>query len=276
MRWRAALAGIFILFATTIGAQAQSIILVQGYLGSANSWRGSGITAALTRAGWPDSGHMRAVARGGILHYGPRLAGAKRFFTIDLATEAPIGAQSALLTRYIAFARRLYPRQPIIIIAHSAGGVVARFAMVTNRTLPISSLITIASPHLGTRIAQLGSAIANSPLGWAAPMMGVGTINRSRRLYNELSPEQPGNLLGWLNRRPHPPAQYVSVIRVKDIRNPAQGDNLVHGWSQDMNAVPALRGKARSLLAPGNHDLHPSDGPLLANILANVSAAPRR
>ncbi len=276
MNWRAAFSGIFFLLTMSIGAQAQSIILVQGYLGSANSWRGSGVTATLQQAGWADSGHMRSVARGGILHYGPRPAGSKRFFTIDLVTEAPIGAQSALLTHYIAFARRLYPKQPIIIIAHSAGGIVARYAMVTNRTLAVSALITIASPHLGAQIAQLGSAIADSPLGWVAPMMGVGTINRSRKLYRELSPERPGNLLGWLNRQPHPPAQYISVIRVKNIRNPAQGDNLVHGWSQDMNAVPALRGKARSLFSPGNHDLHPSDGRLLANILANVTAAPRR
>ena len=271
MNWRTVLTAVFFWMTMTIAAQAQTVILVQGYLGSAGSWRASGITVALQQGGWPDGGHLRAASGGGILHYGKRLNTTRRFFTIDLPTEAPVALQASILSRYIAFARRLYPAQPVMIVAHSAGGVVARFVMVTNRAASISSLITIASPHLGTQIAQLGSAIANSPISWFAPMFGANTINRSAQLYNDLSPERPGNLLGWLNRQPHPPARYISVIRVRDVRNPNQGDNLVYGWSQDMNTVPALRGKARTLFSPGTHDLRPSDGPLLANLLNGLA-----
>ena len=267
-----ALAALFWIATSTI-AQADTVVLVQGYLGSANSWRASGIGASLHRAGWADAGHLSATPSGGILHYGPRARSARRFYTIDIATEAPIEVQATMLARYVAFIQQQHRGEPVILVGHSAGGIAARYLMVTNRFTPIAALITIAAPHLGTQLAEMGAAVADSPLGWMAPMFGAGTINRSRRLYYELSPERPGSLLGWLNRQPHPPAQYISIIRVRDVRAPHQGDNLVYGWSQDMNTVPALRGRARTVFSPGTHALRPADGILLANILNGLKLA---
>ena len=269
MKLRVLAFGIVIWLASSATASADSLILIHGYLGSAGSWRGSGITSVLQRRGWLDAGHLRLGPRG-VLNFdrtGPRL---RRFYTVDLPSEAPVPLQANILARYITWIGQRHRKEPIILAGHSAGGVVARFAMVTSARGKVAALITIASPHMGTELAELGSAAANSPLSWVAPFFGGSTINRSRVLYHELSPERPGNMLGWLNRQPHPPAQYVSVIRIKDAAAPASGDGFVPGWSQDMNSVPALRGKSQRILSAGNHNLRPSDGILLANILSKL------
>ena len=40
------------------GASADTLVLVQGYLGSAGSWRASGIAPLLHQRGWVDAGHL--------------------------------------------------------------------------------------------------------------------------------------------------------------------------------------------------------------------------
>lgn len=262
--------GLLILICSTGAALADSVILVQGYLGSAGSWRGTGILAVLDRRGWRDGGHLRVGPRG-VTAFGRPSQSPRRVYTIDLPSEAPIPLQGMLLSRYIDFVAQRHPRERIILAGHSAGGVVARYAMVTSPGAKPSALVTIASPHLGTRLAEAGSMVSESPMSWFAPLFGASTINRSRALYRDLSRENPGNLLGWLNRQPHPRARYISVIRVEDARVPARGDSIVVGWSQDMNSVPALRGRSQRIISPGPHYLRASDGVLLANIFDRLS-----
>lgn len=266
MRLRVLALSFLIWLASVATASADSLILIHGYLGSAGSWRGTGITRVLQRRGWLDAGHLRLGPRG-VMSFDRTGPKARRFYTIALPSEAPVPLQANMLSGYISWIAQRHPKEPIILAGHSAGGVVGRFAMVTSARGKVAGLITIASPHMGTRLAQLGSAVANSPLSWVAPFFGGNTINRSRRLYANLSPEKPGNLLGWLNRQPHPRAQYVSIVRVKNANAPAGGDSFVLGWSQDMNSVPALRGKSKRIFSLGEHDLRPADGMLLANIL---------
>lgn len=248
-------------------AQADTLLLVQGYLGDAGSWRVSGVVPLLHQRGWADAGHLYLGSAGRIVSTIPTPKSANRLYTLDLPTEAPIVLQAQVLTANIMEAKNRHPGEKIVVAAHSAGGVVARFALVTDVNAQISTLITIASPHLGTSAAEMGSSLSNSPLSWVAPFVGLGTINRSRELYRDLSREGPYTLLGWLNRQPHPLARYVSVIRSTDMRAPYAGDNVVEGWSQDMNVVPALRGRAERFVSPGDHGLRPDDGLLIADII---------
>lgn len=249
-------------------ARADTLLLVQGYLGDAGSWRLSGIAPLLHARGWADSGHLHLAPDGRIVSTLPPVAATNRLYTLDLPTEAPIALQAQVLSANVAEAARRHPGEKIAVAAHSAGGVVARFEMVTNPNTQVATLITIASPHLGTAAAETGSAIANSPLSWAAPFFGLNTVNRSRILYRDLWRDGPFTMLGWLNRQPHPKARYVSVIRTRDITAPYAGDSLVRGWSQDMNVVPALAGRAERFVSPGNHGLRTDDGLLIADILA--------
>lgn len=249
-------------------ATADTLVLVQGYLGSAGSWRMSGIVPLLHQRGWVDAGHVFVGPDGRLVSTLPTPKSENRLYTLDLPTEAPIALQAQVLSANIAEVARRHGGEKISVAAHSAGGVVARFEMVTNPRTQIGTLVTIASPHMGTSAAEVGSMIGNSPLSWIAPFFGAGTINRSQVLYRDLWRDGPYTMLGWLNRQPHPKARYVSVIRTADVRAPYAGDSVVAGWSQDMNVVPALAGRAERFVSPGDHGLRTDDGLLIAGLLS--------
>lgn len=239
---------------------ADSLVLVQGYRGDVGSWRGTGITSVLQKHGWQDAGHFSTRA-GKIVRWVSGAENDKRFYTIDLPTEAPITRQTGILAGYLQQVSVLHKGEPLHLAGHSAGGIVARATMVGFPDIKISTLISIASPNRGTGAAETGLQVSNSPLGWFAPMVGAGTLNRSRGLYAQLVREQPGTFLGWLNRQKHPKSRYVSIVRVNF-------DDLVPTWSQDLNGVAALAGKAETHKVSGPHRLSYYDGITVLNILA--------
>jgi pimeloyl-ACP methyl ester carboxylesterase len=264
-RTRLYLAALVLWLAAAGLAAADTMVLVQGYLGSALSWRASGFAAVLDRNGWRDAGHL-SLTRSGVIASGRRISAARRFYTIDVPTEAPLEMQAGMLSHYLASVRTRHPGEKIVLAGHSAGGVVARLVMVRQRTTDIDALVTIASPHLGTGAAETGLEVANSPIGWFAPLFGGGTLNRSRGLYHDLVVERPGSLLGWLNRQPHPDTRYIAIVR----RN--GGGSVVPDWSQDLNNVAALRGKSRTILTPPGHALRAADAKLVADVLDQAGA----
>lgn len=248
---------------------AEVLVLVQGYLSDDDSWRGSGITRALAHAGWQDAGHLR-VDRGGVWLRQARdnQRGHKRFFTLTLPTEAPLLVQANYLQQYLDFLRQRYPNESIILVGHSAGGVIARLYMVQHPKSGVDMLVTIASPHLGTEVAEVGAMAGSTPLSWIAPFIGAETFNWSQGLYRDLMRERPQTLLFWLNRQAHPPARYVSIVREKDgLLN--LGDLVVPDWSQDMNNVYALRGRAVRIDSGTDHGLSSTDGQVILDVLEN-------
>jgi pimeloyl-ACP methyl ester carboxylesterase len=250
-------------------ASAENIVLIQGYLGGSENWRDSGITAVLKKHGWESGGHLY-VRREGIAVRDVEALGIKRFFTLDLTTEAPLMYQLKQLERYLDYLRRRHPGSAQILIGHSAGGVLGRLYMVRHPKAEVAGLITIASPHRGTESAEIGLMAGQSPLSWMGSMLGINTLNRSQGLYHDLMRENPNNLLGWLNYQQHPPAMYVSVVRSLDDETFGFGDMVVPSWSQDMNQVYALRGRARTITVQGTHGLRSEDGQLLIRILKEL------
>ncbi len=93
-------------------------------------------------------------------------------------------------------------------------------------------------------------------------------LNRSQGIYYDLIRERPGSLLYWLNHQPHPPARYISIVRSADLS--WIGDMVVPEWSQDMNRVYALRGRARAIPSSGGHGLEQEDGKRLVHILERL------
>lgn len=238
---------------------SQILVFVHGYLGDGGEWRPTGIINTLQHNGWQDAGHL--------FPHGPALgivqpsATANYIYTVTLPSEAPLSAQAQWLDVYLRTLQQRHPAGALILVGHSAGGVVARLVMVAGK-IPVQGLITIASPHLGTDKAELGAEINNSPASWVTPMLGLGTINRSQGLYRDLIRERPYTLLFWLNRQPHPQGIYISVIRT--------GDNWVAPYSQDMNNVLALKGLSETVVTAGTHSLNPFDGPLLVFLLSKL------
>lgn len=250
-------------------AASETLVLIQGYLGGAENWRDSGITQVLEKSGWKDGGHL-SIGPGGVGDRRPNTRGSQRYITLDLPTQAPLMVQSKRLDRYLAYLQRRHPGSALILVGHSAGGVLARLYMVQHPKLSVSALITIASPHRGTESAELGLLAGQSPLSWMGSALGINTLSHSQALYHDLMRENPNNLLGWLNYQRHPAALYFSIVRSEDNETFGFGNLIVPAWSQDLNQVYALRGRARTITAQGGHGLRIEDGRLLVRILESL------
>jgi triacylglycerol lipase len=244
-------------------AQAEILVFVHGYDSHANIWRGKGIFSFLQGQGWQDAGNLIAHPTG-ILNQQPKELKPFRMVTVDLPSYAPIQDQAVLLAAYIETLRKQDPEQKFTIIGHSIGGVVSRYAVVRYPELPVKRLITIASPHLGTGMAEVAELAAKSPASVVAPVFGVDIINRSEILMDQLQREEPGSFLFWLNRQQHPKINYFSVIRSNgSILN---RDYYVPSRSQDLRRVAGIY-QAHSFPSYGKHELQHKDAFIIARLV---------
>jgi triacylglycerol lipase len=250
-------------------AVAETLVLIQGFLGDGDDWRDSGITRVLNQAGWRNAGHLSLTANG-VRSSRPPEPALRRYYTLDLLSYAPLLTQAQVLDRYIDFVREQHPYSALVLAGHSAGGVLARLYMVQHYRQSFAALVTIASPHLGTHSAELGGTFAEGAFGWLADLVGEETLDFHWGLIRDLRIERLDNLLGWLNHQSHPPAIYTSIVRQPDGHLVDLGNLLVPTWSQDMNHVYALHGRARTVRVAGGHGLRTSDGRLLVRILEQL------
>jgi triacylglycerol lipase len=258
---------IVLLFLATQPVSAEIIVLVHGYHSSGATWRTSGIMTSLHAHGWQDAGDY-FLTPAGAMHNRPAIPATNHLaVTIDLPSEAPIFVQAGHFKHYLDRIRQDYPDQQLIIVAHSAGGVVARYHLVRQPENSVIALLSLASPHLGTASAELGALASNSPVGAVAPFVGMDSINRSEDLFDDLQRERYGSMLHWLNRQPHPEIRWISLVRGGAYTG--TGRFIVPGHSQDLRNVVALQHRAMSFIVPGDHELNIRDGDLIANIISN-------
>ncbi len=265
MRLKHLLAVVLLLFSGI--AQADSLVLIHGYLSSAQSWHRNGIVAQLQANGWPFAGHY------GPLGFEPNSTGQlapNRTYTVDIPWAHPLTFQADVLNGFLRQIAARHPQEKIILVGHSAGGVAARTALVRGSVPQVSALITIASPHVGTPLAATALR-KTSDSGPARIIKGFfggklyHTVRRSRGALVDMLPPTGWNLLGWLNQQPHPAIHYFSVVR-------SNGDRVVPPWSEDMNQVPALAGRSHLILSASGHELDPLDGQIILDILSRLPA----
>jgi len=256
---------------TGFNARADILVLVHGYLGSADSWEASGINSVLDANGWKRGG-LISSAPGMVapVFLGPGKDAGNKVYVVDLPAEAPVVVQTDQLLGMLATIRTMHPGEGLIIVGHSAGGVVARMALIRGGIQNVKALITIASPHIGTtRANQAIAATDESGLFGSVKSFfggsGYDTLRRSRGLLFDLAYPQPGSLLYWLNAQQHPDIKYVSVVRLNQVG--FAGDELVPGYSQDMNNVPTIHGKSSVIVTPAGHTLVAQDASTLLQIL---------
>ncbi|HIJ21789.1 MAG: alpha/beta fold hydrolase [Gammaproteobacteria bacterium] len=260
-------------------ANAEIAILLHGLLGSSNSWERSGAADALQQSGWERAGYIRGGGPNGVLLAQPLRTnrGNRIFYLVDFPTLIPLEQQSDLLEKMITRISNNHPDEPIYLVGHSAGGIVARMVVVHNRIPAIKGLFTIASPHLGSPYADLAYDLATLPyplrlLPKIVANKKYKALRRSRTMIKGLSLAKPGTLLHWLNLQPHPDIHYYSIIR----RQPPSKvkDALVPYWSQDMNNIPAIRRRGTTLSTHASHTISYEDGILLGQLLNQLVVLP--
>ncbi|MBF0342262.1 MAG: hypothetical protein HQL95_15050 [Magnetococcales bacterium] len=253
-------------------ARADVLVLAHGYLGSAASWEQSGVVPVLVSKGWQRAG-LLSTSPGGVRELPAAGRKAKnKIYLVELPSIAPIGMQADHLGAMLRLLAARHSRERFLLVGHSVGGVVLRLALIRGDVPNPAALITIASPHLGTPRAEQALDATDDP--WPVEVVkdifGGGdyqTLKVSRGLYLDIVRQQPGSLLFWLNHQPHPEIRYVSILRGGPF---VMGDILVPGISQEMNNIPALRGRATSLIAGSGHELAWPDGYLLASQLEKL------
>jgi len=261
---------------TGFNARADVLVLVHGYLASADSWEVTGINSLLDANGWKRGGLISSapVTAAPVL-VGPGKDAANKVYVVDLPAEAPIIVQTDQFLAMLATIQALHPDESLVIVGHSAGGIVARTALVRSNNHNVKALITIASPHVGTTLANraLKATDESGIFGGLKSFFGgsgYDTLRRSRGLLFDLAHPYPGSLLYWLNAQQHPDIKYVSVVRLDPVG--FAGDELVPGYSQDMNNIPAIQGKSSVIITPAGHTLVADDGTTLLQILNELYA----
>lgn len=252
--------------------RADVVVLVHGYLGDARSWDASGITAVMERHDWQRAGVYIAGPTEVQLVPAHGNRAQQKYYTVDLPSEAPILVQAFQLRQILDAISKTHHGEPVILVGHSAGGVIARAALVRRHSDDIRALITIASPHLGTERAEQALDVTDIPFPLSAITNFFGgdtyhTAMRSRNLFVDLVRPRPGSLLFWLNNEPHPDIEYFSIVRGQAAT--LSGDYIVSGYSQDMNNVPALQGRSSLVPVNADHGLHALDGSVIVNLLAD-------
>lgn len=262
---------ILLISISSLGVRADVMVLVHGYLAGADSWEASGINSLLEANGWKRGGLITsAPATVSPLFVGPGKDADNKVYTVDLPAEAPVAVQTDQFLGMLATIQALHPGESLVIVGHSAGGIVARNALVIGNVSNVKALITIASPHVGTTLANraLDATDESGFFGGLKSFFGgdgYDTLRRSRGLLFDLAHPYPGSLLYWLNAQKHPDIKYVSVVRLNPVG--FAGDELVPGYSQDMNNVPSLQGSSSVYVTPAGHTLVAQDGATLLQIL---------
>jgi triacylglycerol lipase len=257
-------------------APASVMVLVHGYLGDGQSFHRAGVVDALQVEGWHFGGDWRYAPDGRVRLANDSGVGERTVYTVTLPATAPLALQADWLSAMRRATEKRHPGEPITLVGHSAGGVVGRLALVRGGTGSVEHLITIASPHLGTDRALQALQATNSG-GMFGPFRQILTrqalgghnydaLRQSQAVLVDLAPPHQGNLLGWLNVQKHPEITYDAVVRNTDFR--MGGDILIPAWSQDLNQVPALRGRATTIPSPLEHGLDPADAKILLERIA--------
>lgn len=266
---RALLIAVFLLFtATSQAVRADVAVLVHGYLGNAGSWEFSGVNAVLARNGWMPGGVILPGPAGPLLPP-PSPNSSRKAYCVELPSTAPLMVQADMLSAALRVVRERHGKEAITLVGHSAGGVVARMALVRGGSAGVTRLITIAAPHLGTvrALQALDATHEGGPVGFVKDVFGGSeyrAVKHSWPVLLDLSPAVPGSVLFWLNAQPHPNIKYVSIVRADPF---GLGDMLVPGASQDLNSVPQLAGKASTYVVPEGHALSAADGTMLASLM---------
>jgi pimeloyl-ACP methyl ester carboxylesterase len=225
----------------SLGSFADVVVLLHGYESNSSVWLNTGIHQTLSQ----------------------KFTNQHKVYSIPLPSTAPLVYQAKVLSSQLQLIKAKHD-EPIIMVGHSTGGVVARLLLTSENNLDIKGLISISSPHLGSNMAFISNIISGAmPFLGELPMFD--TLSESKVLYGNIRRRSP--LLRQLNVLSHANVCYVSIIRSKSFMS----DMISTQHSQNMNNVPALRGRSFVIPSHSSHGLRPYDSVSIANAISMCS-----
>ena len=103
-----------------------------------------------------------------------RRRGLKNIYFLDVRpTWGSIETLGGLMIKRLWKIAELCKPEPLIAVCHSMGGLVLRWCVQTEPTLPIAKIICLASPHQGTRLAALALGANGVQLRPSSPLLGT-------------------------------------------------------------------------------------------------------
>ena len=251
----------------SMSVSAKTIVLIHGLDADRNIWYEQKTVEALYSSGFEDASKNLFLALKE-LKKSTVSTSKDVFYTINLPWFEPIESQAKILKKALTdiYKQR---QEPIILVGHSVGGLVARFYLLSAKQVPINGLITIATPHLGSPWAEMAWRTMQSPIGDFLEMMGTDKWTQADKLLWQLSPNAKTSLVHWMNRQKHPNIYYISIIH-SSLPAISKVSMLVSEVSQNMNFVPALYRKSVVFTLRSRHKLSRQDGVLLAKILGSL------
>lgn len=100
------------------------------------------------------------------------------------------------LRRYLEELHGSAPSRPILLVGHSLGGLLARYAAATCRKGVVSGCLSLGTPHQGSRLAVFALGALGKSLGYRSPL--IETLEREE------------------NRRPAPEFPCVALVSPVD------------------------------------------------------------
>jgi triacylglycerol lipase len=120
--------------------------------------------------------------------------------------RVPAAAGIARRAEALAGCIRALPSDRVNVVAHSMGGLDARYAIAQlGLARRVASVVTIGAPHRGTAIADVGTNLVGDGLGLKRALSLIGLdvaafsdiTTREMKTFNELNPDVDGVAYGF-------------------------------------------------------------------------------
>jgi predicted alpha/beta hydrolase family esterase len=203
----------------TLSASASTVVLIGGITAS-NSWLNNGVAQQLSKD--------------------------NTIKIVNVPFTAPLQVQSAYLN-----AELNKINGDIILVGHSAGGVVARNTLVRSGNKNIKQLITIATPNFGSKMARYSTFVNDIP--FSSFMTKTIAPESYYAQYPIRQLRKNSVFLNALNSTAHPNICYTSIIKTGGAINNSFADVN----SQDLRFIPNI--KSTTLFTNTGHSLHYTD-----------------
>jgi len=192
----------------------------------------------------------------GFIKFGEYFRGIPHFYAASgtpvalahLSTDGSIGERAAVLKNFL---ESEYRGQMVNIVAHSLGGLDARYAASVLGCRQIASITTIGTPHLGSPLANWAARQMNKGTPWYWIFRLLGYDLRQRRFLNEITTD-------FMSTTFNPRVPNVGDIKYFSVATSASfRDSTMSYWLY----FPAkwLEGERHPLAANGHDGLVPRD-----------------